>query len=294
MGGSMSNLIDRFEYTADGEEFFDYCLWEYTPVVPSRNKFRSINLLFHSFDLVGVDQRLFALVQAIREGIGISRTVWGIKQVGEEIRWEFYFYDYRRRDRERSISRLLDILRPFVPCAIQADEQLHYFMFSIDVNDDLVSGARNLDEIHMYLGNVGSTVSSGICYSLSRQSTRLENFYFFFDAKMQRQEIVDKIACSAFLDSARVDINRILWPELQNCRVIVVANKQRNDCIYFSRITVDQLLFFLKRMKYQRELVSFVEENRSMLDHLQYDVGFDYRMEEGDLRILKSGYYGVF
>lgn len=30
------------------------------------------------------------------------------------------------------------------------------------------------------------------------------------------------------------------------------------------------------------------------LDHMLYDVGFDYRMEAGRLQIIKSAYYGVF
>ncbi len=81
---------------------------------------------------------------------------------------------------------------------------------------------------------------------------------------------------------------------MRNCNVIVVANKQGNDAVYFSGIDVDQLIFFLKKMNYPGELTFFVEENRSNLDHLQYDVGFDYRMEGKELVILKSGYYGIF
>ena len=42
------------------------------------------------------------------------------------------------------------------------------------------------------------------------------------------------------------------------------------------------------------EIASFVEENRVKLDHLQFDVGYDYKMEGNELAILKSGYYGVF
>jgi hypothetical protein len=79
-----------------------------------------------------------------------------------------------------------------------------------------------------------------------------------------------------------------------DCGVIVVANKQHNDSVYFSRIRIGQLIFFLKWMGYPKPLVSFIEENRSKLDHLLYDVGYDYRMEGKDLKILKSGYYGVF
>jgi hypothetical protein len=287
-------IEDRFEYAEARDEFFDYCLWEYRPSVPYENKFRSVNLLFHSFDLMGVNERVFDFVQAIREGFGLSRTVWGLKQLGNTIAWEFYFYDYQRRERERSISKLLDIIRPFAACEIQPNENFHYFMFSIDINDDLISGAKDLNEIHMYIGNPGSTVSSGICYSVTNEDTKLENFYFFFDAIKEQRDIVAKIMCSAHIDTTKIKMDQILWPELRDCRVIVVANKQGNDSVYFSRINVDQLIFFLKRMSYPTELTSFVEENRSMLDHLLYDVGIDYRMDGSDLVILKSGYYGIF
>ncbi len=73
-----------------------------------------------------------------------------------------------------------------------------------------------------------------------------------------------------------------------------MANKPVSDSVYFSRINVDQLIFFLKKMSYPGELVSFVEENKSNLDHLLYDVGIDYRMDGNDLVILKSAYYGIF
>jgi hypothetical protein len=214
--------------------------------------------------------------------------------LGDKMVWEFYFYDYRRRERERSITRLLDIIKPFFRCEIKPNENYFYFMFSIDITGDLISGNKDLEEIHMYVGNPGSTVSSGICYAVTNQTTRLENFYFFFDAKKELDEIIAKVVCSAYMDSTRIDIPRILWPELKDCKVIVVANKQGNDAVYFSRINVDQLIFFLRRMNYPKELISFVAENKNKLDHLQFDVGYDYKMEGSDLVILKSGYYGFF
>jgi hypothetical protein len=287
-------IEDRFEYSGSRDIFFDFCLWEYKPVIPYENKFRSANLLFHSFNVRGVDKRVFDLVQAIRQGFGVSQTVWGVKQLGEEIAWEFYFYDYRRRERERSMTRLLDIVNPFFHCEIKPNENYFYFMFSIDITGDLISGTKDLKEIHMYIGNPGSTVSSGICYLFTRGGTKLENFYFFFDAKKEMDDIMSKTVCSAHIDTTQIHIDQILWPELRDCRVIVVANKQGNDAVYFSRINVDQLIFFLKKMRYPMELVSFMEENRSKLDHLLYDVGYDYKMDGKDLVILKSGYYGIF
>ena len=286
--------MDRLEYSTDQDVFYDFCLWEYKPAVPYENKFRSVDLLFRSFDVVGVNERIFDFVQAIREGIGLSHTVWGVKRLGDDIRWEFYFYDYRRRERERSMTKVLEIIRPFIRCEVKPNENYHYFMFSIDIDDNLISRARDLEEIHMYIGNPGSTVSSGICYLLTKGGTKLENFYFFFDAKKEMEDILGKIACSAYLDTTRIHIDQILWPEMIGCRVIVVANKQGNDAVYFSRINLDQLVFFLKRMNYPGQLISFIEKNRSKLDHLQYDVGYDYKMDGKDLMILKSGYYGIF
>lgn len=287
-------MMDRLEYTTAQDNFFDFCLWEYKPIAPHENKLRPAPMLFHTFDVMGMDNRIFDIVRAIREGFGVSNTVWGVKKMGNDIAWEFYFYDYRQRDRQRSITKLLEIISPFVGCDILINENLPYFMFSIDINDRLVTKDKDLGEIHMYIGNTGSTVSSGICYSLTNSGTRLENFYFFFDAKKEMNKIVGKAACSAHFDDTQISIDRILWPELRNCSVIVVANKQNNDGIYFSRINIDQLIFFMKRMAYPEKMVSFVERNRSKLDHLLYDVGFDYRMEGNNLVILKSAYFGIF
>jgi len=290
----MTKTLENLEYSTPKDPFFDFCLWEYRPLTSCDNKLRASNLLFHSFDFTGLDERASDLIQAIREGFGVSHTVWGLKKIGDVIRWEFYFYDYRRVERERSITKLLQVLQPYVRCPVEVNEKLHYFMFSIDIDDALASGKRDLDEIHMYIGNPGSTVSSGVCYSLKRSGTRLENYYFFFDAVKQQKDIVIKAMTSAYLDVTVVGLDQIFWPEMRNCEVIVVANKQGNDAVYFSRINVEQLIFFMRKLGYPKELLSFVEENRSRLDHLLFDVGFDYRMEGKDLRILKSGYYGIF
>jgi len=287
-------MTSRLEYTTAGDAFSDFMLWVYQPVAPIESKLRAASILFRSFDVAGIDKRVFELVRAIRGGFGVLNTVWGVKKLGNDIAWEFYFYDYRRRERKRSMTKFLDIVRPFTGCGVPVNENLPYFMFSIDIDERLVSGAKDLTEIHMYIGNTGSTVSSGICYSLKKEGTRLENFYYFFDPKVQMKEIVGKAGCSAYFDETRTDIDQILWPELRKCNVIIVANKQNNDGIYFSRIDIDQLIFFLKRMSYPSEICRFVEDQRSALDHQFYDVGFDYRMEGNSVVILKSGFYGLF
>ncbi len=272
----------------------NYCLAEYDPAAPLIGKYRSSNLLFNSFDVTQASERVYRLVEIIRNVYGESNTVWGAKWDGNQLYWEFYFYDYRRRLRERSISLLLEAIKPLVSCPVEINEKLHYFMFSIDVTRDFFAESAELSEIHLYMGNVLSRGGSGICYSWTDSGKRLENFYFFLDAHRERDSIIAKICYSAVVDIEPADVSTILWPELVECRTICVANKQQNDCVYFSGITVNQLLYFLKRLNYPSTLITYVEQHREQYDYLLFDVGYDYRMEGDKLLILKSGYYGIF
>jgi hypothetical protein len=287
-------VADRFEYATTQDPYRNYCLWQYAPVAPAEDKFRAVNLLYQAFEVSGIDARAFDLVEAIRDHIGMFRTVWGTKLIDGRLAWELYFYDYARREREVSISKLIEAIAPFAPCPVPIDENLNYFMFSIDVDDALVTGARPLDVVHMYVGNPGSTVSSGICYALTEQGSRLENLYYFFDAATMLQQAADKIGDSAYVDETRMPVERLLWPELADCQTICIANKQHNDTVYFAGVNVDQLLFFFDRVGYPRAIIDFVRINHDHLDHLLYDVGYDYRTRGDEVEIIKSGYYGIF
>jgi hypothetical protein len=283
-----------WEYTTPQDQYFNYCLWSYNPVAPVENKFRSTTLLFQSFISEGLDENIFQIVRSIQQKIGLFQTVWGIKWLGDKIVWEFYFYDYRRRERTVSITKVLEAISSHIHCNFNIKETFPYFMFSIDINPEIVSKSHTLDQIHMYIGNPGSKVSSGIAYHISNIETRLENFYFFFGGIEELSEAAAKICCSAHINCQEIDVNQILLPELRNCHTICIANKQYNDTVYFSGINIHQLLFFLKRLNYPKDMVQFVENNQNKLDHLLYDVGFDYKQIEHGIEIIKSGYYGIF
>ena len=282
------------EFAERADRQYDFCLWDYPAPAPLGGKLRSVNLLNNSFASENIGHGAYEVVAAIRSALGDARTVWGIKQEGGRISWELYFYDYARRQRSRSITRLLEIIRPWIACDLQVSESREYFMFSLDLDARLLSGTARMTELQMYIGNVGSTVSSGICYAVTREAVTMKNFYFFFDARRQAHEIIDKVRSSAYLDLATFDIDSVLWPELRVCQTIVVANKRGHDGVYFSRIVIDQLVFFLRRMGFPPAQIAFAELHRARLDHMLFDVGIDYCMENGALKILKSAYYGVF
>jgi hypothetical protein len=287
-------IEERFEYATSQDPSLNYCLWPYQAPGPAEDKFRSVNLLYQTFAHAGIDATAFAIVDAIRDEIGPFKTVFGIKLASGRLAWEFYFYDYKRRKRAVSISRVLRAIHHYMPTSIQPNENLPYFMFSLDLNDALATRTALLDVIHMYVGNPGSQVSSGIAYAVREDSIALENFYFFFDARTQLADAAGKIGSTAVLDDTVVQIDAVLRPELRRCQTICIANKQSHDCIYFSGVDLSQLQWFLEWLRYPPAVTEFVRINRSNLDHLLFDVGFDYRMEGDQLRIIKSGYYGVF
>jgi hypothetical protein len=236
----------------------------------------------------------YALVETLRDAIGPFRTVFGIKWAQGRLGWEFYFYDYLRLKRQVSAERVLDALEPLAGSTVRLNEALPYFMFSLDIDAELLRGARSVDLIHMYVGNPGSSVSSGIAYGVEAAQVTLENFYFFFDAVTDRAEAVRKISNSPHADLSRIALDDILVPELRDCRTLCVANKRSHDCIYFSGVQVHQLLHFLRRFDYPHGIVEFVRGHERLLDHLTYDVGFDYTVRDGRLTPAKSGFYGVF
>lgn len=283
----------KLETTIPDEEFHDFCLWPYEPMTPPAGKLRPINVLMNAIVTQPGAEKLAEVIYAIRDGLGDTRSVWGIKQDARGLAYELYFYDYARLNRTRSIPRVLEIIRPWFPCDIKTSEAQPYFMFSLDLDPAVIARRGTLDDIQMYIGNPGSSVSSGICYEVRRESMRLKNFYFFFDAKKEVENIIGKLTSSAFL-SRGVHLDEVLLPQLRDCKVIVVANKPAHDGVYFSGINVDQLLFFLKFMRYPQSHIGFVEQHRDRLDHLLYDVGLDFRTQDGRLTWLKSAYYASF
>lgn len=277
------------DWNTPADQYFNYCWWPYEPIAPTAGKLRPSSLLWHSFDLAGIRREAEPFVRALQAEVGEFRTVYGVKWLGNRWAWEFYLYDYERRERRVSLSAVLDLLRNFADVDLVADESIPYFMFSFDLDRALFRRERTLDVAHLYLGNPGSRVSSGIAYELTRQHCRLENFYFFFDAQTMLQDAAAKVMCSAQIDTTNTNVNSILRPELNQCHTICIANKAHHDTAYFSGVNVDQLLFFLNWQQYPARMVEFVVEHRERLDHLLYDVGYDYNRAGTE----KSGFYGV-
>lgn len=278
------------DFTTPQDSYYNYCWWPYRPIADPVRKLRPSTLLKWSYELAGVTAEARPVMQAMQEELGLFRTVYGVKWIDNRLSWEYYLYDYKREHRQVSLTRVFQALRPWIDCEIPFPEAHPYFMFSFDHRP----GERSMPAVNVYIGNPGSTVSSGISYVATKEGISLENLYFFFDAHKQLNNAADKILCSVFSGAGKVNLDEILRPELRACHTICVANKRRNDTVYFSGINVRQLLFFLRMLRYPDALIGLVEENQLQLDHLLFDAGFDYHVADGRLRIVKSGFYGIF
>ena len=282
------------QFSRSSDPALDFCLWPYTPPKPpAPDALRSAALLYKSFESAGLGPEMLALTDAIRDRWGRFATVWGMKWSDAGPSWEFYFYDYDRAARRLGIADFIAATRDHLNITVTPDDSVPYFMFSVEVSAAHLAGAP-LDQIDIYIGNPGSSVSSGICYGLTQAGYEMRNFYFFFDAKQDAKGIHDKLTESIHLPMAKVDLDDLLWPQMATAETIVVTNKQRRDALYFSRIDAGQLALFLQRLSFPQDLQQFLSDHRAALDHHLYDVGWDFDCApDGKVTATKGSFYGL-
>tara|TARA_B110000967_G_scaffold155394_1_gene160192 strand:- start:4380 stop:5258 length:879 start_codon:yes stop_codon:yes gene_type:complete len=282
------------EKSKPSDPFHDYCLWPYSrPADIMAGGLRTSALLYKTFEIAGLGRAALAYCDAVQKRWGKFQTVWGVKWADGKFSWEFYFYDYARDDRKLGMTDYLRTTTGIIKCDLEPDDTLPYFMFSVEIDEHVLNGSP-LDQIDIYMGNPGSSVSSGICYGLTATQLEMRNFYFFFSANRERQQIIDKLNESIHLPYQNTNLNDLLWPEMKGVETIVLSNKRFNDGIYFSRIRATQLEYFLHRLKYPKELIQFLSDQKGKFDHHLFDVGWDYDVDQnGTVTPQKGSFYGV-
>lgn len=265
------------------------------PPAPGAGKLRASSLMLQAIQEMPESEWLVDTIDAIQAGLGDFRSVYGVKRIDGQWALEVYLYDYERQDRAVSIERLVAATQGRLRFPKTVSPDIPYFMFSFDLTPTVARANGKIDVVHVYIGNPGSTVSSGISYGFTDDpsATEMENFYFFFDAE-DKVEITDKVECSAFLNQPNTLKDSLLPVELMDCGTICLANKRNSNTVYFSGITVRQLQWFLDWQPYPDSFCRFVDEHQHELDHLLFDVGVDYQIRDNELRFVKSGIYGVF
>jgi hypothetical protein len=283
--------LSLLESGAD-DRYFDYCLEPYRPRRPWRGKLRAENLLWLTLAVGGALDELRPPLLALQEVLGRDMTVWGVKWDGSRLFWEIYVYDPDKEDPNATLAGITRTLGPWLRVLPAPRETTPYTMVSFDL-DETIARRGTVDEVNLYL--TGGPGHAGRSYKTRAGSFELENTYRFLDAKREVDQILPLIKASVFVDyTQRVQLSRVLIPELFACKKICVAKKRARDGVYFSGIAVEQFIFFLKRFAYPHGIVDFVTRRRESFEHLSFDVGIDYAAsDDGGVIYPKTSFYGT-
>lgn len=280
-------LVDATE----NDRYFDYCLQPYEPRRSSRGMLRGETLLWHSLSVADASDAAHDTMRAVQAAAGRDATVFGVKLLGGQLSWELYFYDPRKEDPKVTATAMQQSLAPWLRIDAEVRESLPYFMWSFNVGPGLAVGDV-VPELNLYLPEpVGQ---AGRSYRLAGRQLTFENTYTFLHPKKEIHEVLARLRGCAFVDLTRVDLARLLLPELFSCNRICIARKREADAVYYSGLTVEQLLWFLERFGWPRALGDFAREHRARLEHLRFDVGVDVRMgPDGQVQYPKASYYST-
>lgn len=274
------------------DRYFDYCLEPYRPRRPWRGKLRGENILWQSLGCGGALDALREPLLALQSSLGRDMTVWGTKWDGTRLFWEMYVYDPLKEEPAATVTSLTETLRPWLRVAPRVRESVPYVMVSFDL--DVPTRARGtLDELNLYL--TGEQGHAGRVYKVRDGDVELDNTYRFLSPKRDIAEVLPLLKASLFVDySDPTRLSKVLIPELFACRRVCVAKKRRCDAVYFSGVSVGQLLYFLRRFSYPAPIVDFVAHHEPRFEHLLFDVGLDYRQAaDGSIVYPKTSFYGT-
>ena len=286
-----STLARRLAAT---EPVYDYTHYPYEPVLDPRGKWSSSFLLETALD--STDTRgLHDVFESVQTVLGVDATVWGVKQLNDDAyAWELYFYDYSRNDARFNATHILEVVgrasdELFPPSVDRCPRRP--FMFSLDIAPDQ-RVLTSVGGFHFYFYNVGERMT-GLSYGFTAGEWTLENHYAFYDPFEDKAQLWEKITDSPHLGPG-VAVQTEFVTDLLRCRRVCVANKPKSDGIYFGGVSVHQLIRFLEYFGYEPKLVSVVRSNATDLDHLLYDVAFDYGTNaNGAVHVVKTAFYGT-
>lgn len=120
----------------------------------------------------------------------------------------------------------------------------------------------------------------------------MKNLYCFYDAR-DADRAWRNVAGSIHASGSAVTRDRLLWQFVERSERVVVANKARQDGIYFSRMPIDALVDFLDATVPASTVLPFLSQNRLALESLRFDAGFDFVVRDGVLMIEKAAFYGL-
>lgn len=297
------------------DEYFDYAnFFEYKPKNIHDKSLPSSFILAKAFETMEIDKRYIDLALKIQEKQGVNRTVFGLRLYGNVIDLEYYFF-YPKKFKKNSFENVSHLLNPYCKSNFKLQEiGVDAHLLSVNLKPDGIEGMNiyypvidkekplmTVADTGYYFNSVDPVIQS--CY-LACDSSQLEkvNTYYSFFGVHQLYEILERVywCCrQLFPNEDSYIANQILkFPYLyKNGNFFypsAVTLKKDTVGFYFLNISFDNLILFLRFHKYPESFVVAIEEQRQNLNHIQFDVGFDIFIKDGQLHIRKAAFGGIF
>jgi hypothetical protein len=278
------------ERVEEGETLRNYALLPYQPVTEPVGKLRSIEVLADSFARAGLEAEARRVCDLSRERWGLGGTGWGIKQTAGEIAWELYYYSHWD-DEPLSTARVLDFIDDVLVAGELPRTDEDHWSISFDLTTEMLLGNEAVDDLHVYRPHhLHAAPITCASYALRAQVASLENLYFLFDPIEDRADIDTHLADT--FHGRRAAPAELLWAELFPNNHVAIAHKPRQDGLYVGGLDLDQFRAFLERVDFDPGTRRFVDDHAEELDHLRWDVGYDFRATDSGVEIVKAGFYG--
>ena len=265
---------------------YTYILTPYQPIRDmKKDDLTSFDILIESTkksypDLDKINQKIF-------EKIGKNNTIYGIQKLidSDEISLEYYFYNHNelwkgndvlswQHLRETLSNNLNEHLKRDIPV------DFNFGMLSLDIpkNDMLIN---DLDVYYM-------EPRKGFCLRWNNEGLFNKNKYSFFGYPNEvENELINKnIPSGALLFG-----NHNVWNE----SICISLKKNKYWSIYYCQVNIDILIRFLHKLNYPSNIINYFTDNKSKLDHMLFDLGYDFNLYQGGfIQVIKGGFYGYF
>lgn len=261
----------------------------------------SLDLLQAALPVGGSDRRAWdRIVDSMRSELGLERTVWGIKFDGTSLLWELYFCEHPRPPTPDVHGYFDDIARGFsrvgawsAPWGLPLTAKMVSFEFTID-EGGRIDGPDSVDVYQKSEPRENVWLS----YRLTTRDRSLRNSYQTHDLPTDQDGLIAWFRESRFATPDFPDGGADYWLDyiggLDSCIGSWCARKPECDGIYLRRTHPRDLERFLADHGYPPHLREWVGRHVDQLDHLRFELSFNYTVHDGVVNIDKTGFYGYF
>ncbi len=286
---------DRIPH-APGAPVRDYILTDYEPVCDPVGRLHSASVLRHFLRHHGLDAA-WSVVERCQALLGPDETVWGVKYAsGGRVGIELYFYEIPERPPPlgpKTVSHLVEGLADIIEIRSRLDESFDYFMCSLELDADALSG-KTPPGFRIYArGNRRVEGYDGISYWVRDAELVQENYYLFYLAENESREAMTRLAQSVRAGGPKAQA-RLAPKWLRDCYTICFATKRLTDALYFSRVETPRLSRFLDAYM-PGPTADMIRAHQDEFAHLRWDVGYDFATSATDAAtpsVYKAGFYG--